>query len=60
MPPRPNIPQQVLGDYQITPKRNPPTGHGSLGAPINKVRKPLRWFDPAVLYDIRNYRPHTR
>ncbi len=37
----------VLADYQITPKGTSPTGHGPLGAPANKVRKPLRWFDPA-------------
>ena len=57
MRPHANIPPQFPADYQITPKGNPPTGHGPLGAPTNKVRKPLRWFDPAVLYDIKNYRP---
>ena len=56
MYPRPNIPAQVLADYQITPK-GPPHWPRPLGSPTNKVRKPLRWFDPAVLYDIKNYRP---
>ena len=52
----PKHPPQVLADYEISPKGNPPTGHGPLGAPTNKVGEPLRWFDPAML-DTKNYRP---
>jgi hypothetical protein len=62
---QPRHPPQVLADYQISPKGNPPTGHGPLGAPANKVRKPLRWFDPEefpeVSFDTQKITaPHTR
>ena len=56
MRPPPKHPPQVLADYEISPKGNPPTGHGPLGAPTDKVREPLRWFDPAM-FDTKNYRP---
>jgi hypothetical protein len=48
---------QIPANYQIAPKGIPPTGPGPLGARTNNVREPFHWFDLAVLFDAKNYRP---
>ena len=52
--------RKVLADYKIIPKGNSPTGHGPLEAPTNKVREPLRWFDPALLFVTKNCPENNR